>query len=200
MTVINVFSTDPGSVLRLDSTTVPSAGCAQCFYFSPGHTPCRCSGSVPLPAVSLVVPPWPLAPYLPGQLCGVSRHVALAEMEGVLAAMEEQVGTEEQDGKEEQVGTKELDSREEPAGIVEGTGEVEMADRTQACLPPERADGGKLPPHGFQAPQMSSLHVHAAQGQPEVCLLQAETPRPDAAVWGGQCLAPASLCPFSYPS
>lgn len=58
----------------------------------------------------------------------------------------------------------------ELAQTVEETGEVEMAERRQqACLQLECADGGKLPPHDFLAPQMSSLHVHVAQGQREEC-------------------------------
>ena len=51
---------------------------------------------------------------------------------------------------------------EEVAQIVEGTGEVEMAE---ACSPLECAGGGKLPPRDFQAPQMSLPHVHVAAGR-----------------------------------
>lgn len=102
---------------------------------------------------------------------------------------------------EEGAATEELAGAEELAQIVEGKGEVEMADKTQvACLLPECAGGGKLPPHGFQALQMSSLHVHVAQGQPEVCSLRGEAPWPGAVVWEEQCLAAACPCPSSYPS
>lgn len=101
---------------------------------------------------------------------------------------------------EEHAATEELAGMEELAQIVEGTGEVEMAERTQAYLLLECAGGGKLPPRGFQAPQMSLLHVHVAQGQLEVCSLQGEAPWPGAAVWEVQCLAAACPCPSFYPS
>jgi len=114
--------------------------------------------------------------------------------------MEEHTQMEELAATKELAGMEELAGKEELAQIVEGTGEVEMAERTQAYLLLECAGGGKLPPRGFQAPQMSSLHVHVAQGQLEVSSLQGEAPWPGGAVWEVQCLAAACPCPSFYPS
>lgn len=101
---INSSSSHPGSVLRQDNTTAPSAGCVQSFYFCPGHIPCRCSGSFLFSASSVAVPLLTLAPHPPGQLYLASRHVVLAGMEGTLeelAAMEEHQEMEEHVDKEE---------------------------------------------------------------------------------------------------
>ncbi|CAL8234665.1 unnamed protein product [Arctogadus glacialis] len=86
--LLHSSSSHPGSVLTLDSTTAPSAGCVQFACFCPGHTPCRCSDISPLPASSVAVPPLPLAPHPPGQLCsgtlpwlGTLEELAIEEPE-----------------------------------------------------------------------------------------------------------------------
>ena len=97
MVTIGLPSTHPESVLTLDSTTAPSAGCVQSACFCPGHTPCRCSDTSPLSASSVAVPPLPLDPHPPGQLCSASRHAALARhLEGTL----EELACEEPEEKE----------------------------------------------------------------------------------------------------
>lgn len=68
----------------------------------------------------------------------------------------------------ETVEMEELAAIEELAKTEEGTGEVEMVERTLVCLPPECADGEKLPPRGFQAPRIPFFHVRVAQVLQEV--------------------------------
>ena len=93
-------SSHPGSVLTLDSTTAPSAGCVRFFCFCPGHTSCRCSGTSPSSASSVAVPPLPLDPHPHGQLCSASRYVALA---GHLEGTPEELDIEEPEVKEDHV-------------------------------------------------------------------------------------------------
>ena len=118
-------STQPGTVLRLDSTTDPSTGCVQCFCFYPGHTAYRCSGNVLSPSVSLVVPPLPAAPDLPWQPSHASRSAALSEMEGSLQL----AGTVEQAGMEQArtvVGRRKLVGIERQYGTREQAKTVKM--------------------------------------------------------------------------